>query len=942
MHSARKPRWQQVTALVSLSAGGAITGFNFVPKPAAELKSPTAMPIHLMALERSAQPSPSQDSALRSAIVNVANHYLRMAESRTPGEMEAIIWQHVSVDGVDHGPSCAAFASLALELGANAVGQQSWVTGGTSYPWPLHKWADARVDPNPASIGITSVLQDAQAHGRWHPLGDGYRPRPGDWVLFDGHVEVVTKYAGGVLDTVGGDSAPNLSVNAHQYRNPLSALGVAGFVDNGLAGAGGQHGAARTTARPGGQAGDAAPAARPSPGQPKNGAADIPGERAVGSARPAPAPTPGGAAIPGMGPAPARPAPARPARQSPAHTAAAPSHTDGLAAIPGVQANPPGRPGAKASASVPGTRPPRRPPAARRPAARPPAGGSGVSLASSQRTFIRDIVPGAIAAQQKYGVPAAVTIAQAIEESGWGRSSLASQDHNLFGMKGSGPAGSIARPSLEYENGQWITLNSSFRVYHDVAQSIDDHGEHLASDEAYQHAMSYTHNPDAFAAALTGVYATDPSYGAKLIALMRQYDLYQYDAGSAPGGHTTGPGAGTGGGGTRTSPPGTTPPPSTPPPSTPPPSTPVPGRPTPGTPDVTPGTPDAHPGDPGAPNVSPSTPGVTPGSPAVAPGSPRNGQGAAGQSARQPAARPGTGPGVPPVTARPAPGSPDATASPAASQGGADIPGVTATGRGGQAGAGGHRQPRWPDAAPRARGRAPVRPQHEAPQEPAASAAPTPQSTGARRLPPSAPRAGGRTTSGHTVLTSAERYSSQIPVSVAKSFAASAKRPLARAEGVYRDVCSQSGLRWELLAACDWMQCEARTRYSPVHGEKLGTPNPDGTVFRTRSAALEQCADDLIRLAYAVYGIDLTVPGDLSVRDLANVFAAFRWGALLRLHHTSAMEFPYSVAGLTALHTRMRWPDIAEPNLPDKPGGRFHRPFGAVPVVLMLDYPATA
>jgi hypothetical protein len=192
------------------------------------------------------------------------------------------------------------------------------------------------------------------------------------------------------------------------------------------------------------------------------------------------------------------------------------------------------------------------------------------------------------------------------------------------------------------------------------------------------------------------------------------------------------------------------------------------------------------------------------------------------------------------------------------------------------------------------------------------------------------------------LLTSAERYDSKIPASVAKSFAALAQRPLARAEGVYRDVCSQTGLRWELLAACDWMQCEARTRYSPVHGEKLGTANPDGTVFRTRSAALEQCADDLIRLAHAVYGIDLTAPGNLSVRDLANVFAAFRWGALLRLHHTSAMEFPYSVAGLTALHTRMRWPDIAEHNLPDKPGGRFHGPFGAVPVALLLDYPATA
>ena len=175
----------------------------------------------------------ASDGALRSAIVNVANYYLRMAQSKTPAEMEAIIWGSDSVDGVDHGESCAAFASLTVALGGQATGQESWVTGGTSYPWPLHQWADVRVDPNPASPGIISVLQDAQAHQRWHPLGDGYQPQPGDWVMFDGHVEVVTRYSAGVLYTIGGDSSPNLSVNAHRFTGPLAAQGVTGFVNNG-------------------------------------------------------------------------------------------------------------------------------------------------------------------------------------------------------------------------------------------------------------------------------------------------------------------------------------------------------------------------------------------------------------------------------------------------------------------------------------------------------------------------------------------------------------------------------------------------------------------------------------------------------------------------------------------------------------------------------------
>ena len=185
-------------------------------------------------------------------------------------------------------------------------------------------------------------------------------------------------------------------------------------------------------------------------------------------------------------------------------------------------------------------------------------------------------------------------------------------------------------------------------------------------------------------------------------------------------------------------------------------------------------------------------------------------------------------------------------------------------------------------------------------------------------------------------------YRPHLPPSVKNAFAGLAKVPLARAELLYRDVAGRSGIPWELLAACDWMQCEARPRYSPVHGEKLGAANLDGTVYRTKSAALEQCAYDLIDLAQGVYGIDVTGPRELSVGDLASVFAAFRWGGLLQQHHTSAMEFPYSVAGLTIEHLSMRWPNIDEPNPPDKPGARFRMPFGAVPVALSLNYPALA
>jgi hypothetical protein len=190
-------------------------------------------------------------------------------------------------------------------------------------------------------------------------------------------------------------------------------------------------------------------------------------------------------------------------------------------------------------------------------------------------------------------------------------------------------------------------------------------------------------------------------------------------------------------------------------------------------------------------------------------------------------------------------------------------------------------------------------------------------------------------------LVSARRYQPNIPRSVLNSFVETAKGPLVSEESFYRDVASFHGISWELLAACDWMQCDARPKRSPVYGEKLGTVNADGTVYTSKSAALARCAGDLVTLARSVYGIDLTSGAPLSVRDLANAFAAFRWGRALKDHDFSAMKFPYSVAGLTVNHLGLRWPEFAPRNSGDRPRGRFHRRFGAVPIVLSLDYPAT-
>ena len=159
----------------------------------------------------------------------------------------------------------------------------------------------------------------------------------------------------------------------------------------------------------------------------------------------------------------------------------------------------------------------------------PPAASAAATGTAAQQAFIHDVAPGAIAAQHSYGVPAAVTIAQAIDESAWGQSSLAAQDNNMFGIKGSGPAGSVSLPTQEFENGQWVTITAQFRVYNNVAESIADHANLLATSGYYGGAMASRQAPNSFAQALAGVYATDPNYGNTLVGLMRRFNLYRFD-----------------------------------------------------------------------------------------------------------------------------------------------------------------------------------------------------------------------------------------------------------------------------------------------------------------------------------------------------------------------------------------------------------------------------
>ena len=62
-----------------------------------------------------------------------------------------------------------------------------------------------------------------------------------------------------------------------------------------------------------------------------------------------------------------------------------------------------------------------------------------------------------------------------------------------------------------------------------LSEAFDDHGRLLATAPVYKDAMKEANNPEAFADALTGVYATDPKYGFTLNWVIENYGLSQYD-----------------------------------------------------------------------------------------------------------------------------------------------------------------------------------------------------------------------------------------------------------------------------------------------------------------------------------------------------------------------------------------------------------------------------
>jgi flagellum-specific peptidoglycan hydrolase FlgJ len=170
---------------------------------------------------------------------------------------------------------------------------------------------------------------------------------------------------------------------------------------------------------------------------------------------------------------------------------------------------------------------------------------SSAFLNLTQTAFIALIGPLAQQDYHKSGVLASVTLAQAINESGWGKTELAQKGNNIFGMKislsGNTWSGSVwdgksyvsIRTTEEY-GGKKTKITAKFRKYKSVTDSIADHSAYLVnamngSKRRYTGLTATKKYSEQLKILQKGGYCTWSSYVSELTSLIKKYKLTQYD-----------------------------------------------------------------------------------------------------------------------------------------------------------------------------------------------------------------------------------------------------------------------------------------------------------------------------------------------------------------------------------------------------------------------------
>lgn len=172
---------------------------------------------------------------------------------------------------------------------------------------------------------------------------------------------------------------------------------------------------------------------------------------------------------------------------------------------------------------TPASRPAVRQPSASRPAAKTITGNTLVNKFTAEN-YIERYKAIAIKEMNSSGIPASITLAQGILESGNGNSSLAREANNHFGIK---CTADWKGKSILKDDDQ---KDDCFRVYTSPEESFRDHSEFL---KRKHYAALFELNKNDYVGWANGLkqagYATNPRYAELLITLVERYDLGKYD-----------------------------------------------------------------------------------------------------------------------------------------------------------------------------------------------------------------------------------------------------------------------------------------------------------------------------------------------------------------------------------------------------------------------------
>ena len=156
------------------------------------------------------------------------------------------------------------------------------------------------------------------------------------------------------------------------------------------------------------------------------------------------------------------------------------------------------------------------------------AGKTEVRNLDACEEYIQAYHQAAIHQQTRHRIPASITLAQGILESSAGKSYLAIQGNNHFGIKCGNWTGDYL---YKQDDGRL----ERFRKYTSVEQSYEDHS-HFIADRAHYKSL-FELKPTDYVGWAHGLkrcgYATDPKYASKLIELIERYELHAYDLASA-------------------------------------------------------------------------------------------------------------------------------------------------------------------------------------------------------------------------------------------------------------------------------------------------------------------------------------------------------------------------------------------------------------------------